>query len=99
MMLESINVNSESSYVTKQAALSRAQLIKFNSAKHKRREATVHPHHTLSQETPLPVYFGLMIHSKTRMKCVIKKLATLGVSITYSRVSEIQEQVMKQDIK
>ena len=40
-----------------------------------------------------------MIHSKTRMKGVIEKLATLGLSITYSRASKIQEQVMKQEIK
>ena len=40
-----------------------------------------------------------MIHSKTRMKGVIEKLATLGLSVTYNRVSEIQGQVMKQEIK
>ena len=40
-----------------------------------------------------------MIHSKTRMKGVMKKLETLGLSITYNCVSEIQEQVMKQEIK
>ena len=40
-----------------------------------------------------------MIHSKTRMKGVIEKLATLGLSISYNCVSEIQEQVMKQEIK
>ena len=40
-----------------------------------------------------------MIHSKTRMKGAIEKLATLGLSVTYNRVSEIQGQVMKQEIK
>ena len=33
------------------------------------------------------------------MKCGIEKLATMGLGITYNRVSEIQEQVMKQEIK
>ena len=99
MILEGININSESSYATNQAALSLAQLIKFNSVKSKRSEPTIRPRHTLSEETPLPVYLGLMIHSKSRMKGVIKKLATLGLSISYNRVSEIQEQVMKQEIK
>ena len=40
-----------------------------------------------------------MIHSKTRMKGVIEKLATLDLSIAYNRVSEIQKQVVKQEIK
>ena len=75
------------------------QLTKRHSVKHKRRETTIRPLHTLSQETPFPVYLGLMIHFKTRMKGVIEKLATLRLSITYNRVSEIQEQLMKQEIK
>ena len=33
------------------------------------------------------------------MKGVIEKLVTLGLGITYNRVREIQEQVMKQKIK
>ena len=40
-----------------------------------------------------------MVHSKTRMKNIIEKLAKLGLSITYNRVSEMQELVMKQEIK
>ena len=40
-----------------------------------------------------------MIHSKTRMKGVIEKLAALGLSFNYNRVSETQEEVMKQEIK
>ena len=80
-------------------ALSLAKSIKFNSVKRKCRETTIRPRHTLSQETPLPVYLGFMIHFKTRMKGVIEKLATMCLSITYNRVSEIQEQVMKQEIK
>ena len=46
-----------------------------------------------SRHTPPSVYFELMIHSKTRVKGVIKKMATLGLSITYNCVREIQEQV------
>ena len=51
MILETRNVNSESSYATNQALLSLAQLIKFNSVKYKRRETTIRPRHTLSHET------------------------------------------------
>ena len=99
MILESINISSESSHATNQAALSLAQLIKFNSIKRKPRETTIRPRHTLSQETPLPVYLGLKIHSKTRIKGLIEKLAALALSISYNRVSEIQEQLIKQEIK
>ena len=99
MILEGTNISSKSSYATNQVALSLAQLIKFNSVKRKRRETTICPCHTLSQKTPLPVYLGLMIHSKTRMKGVIEKLATLDLNIAYNRVSEIQQQVVKQEIK
>ena len=72
-------------------------MIKFNSVKRKRRETTIRPR--LSQEAPLPVYLGLMIHSKTRMKGEIEILATLGLNITNNHVSEIQEQAMIQEIK
>ena len=47
----------------------------------------------------LPVYLGLMIHFKTGMKDVIEKSATLGLSITFNHVSEIQDQVMKKEVK
>ena len=98
IILEGTNINSESFYATNQASLSLAQLIKFNSVKRKPRETAICPRHTLYQETPLPVYLGTMIHSKTRMKDVIKKLRTLGLGITYKSISKIQEQVMKQKI-
>ena len=91
MILEGTNINSESSYATNQAVPSLAQLIKCNSVKHKRRETTIRPRHTLSQEMPLPVYLELMIHSKTRVKGVIKKLATLGLSVTQEIKQEIEQ--------
>ena len=40
-----------------------------------------------------------MIHSKIRMKDVIENLATPGLSITYNRLTNLQEQVIKQEIK
>ena len=99
MVLEGTNINSESFYATNPAALSLAQLNKFTSVKRKHRERTIRPRQTLSQEIPLLVYLELMIHSKTRMKGVIEKLAALGLSFNYNRVNETQEEVMKQEIK
>ena len=40
-----------------------------------------------------------MVHSKTRMKNIVEKLAKLSLSITYNCLSEMQELVMKQEIK
>ena len=91
MIVEGININSEPSYAANHAALSLAQLIEFNSVKRKGRETAICRRHTLSRETPLLVYLGLMFHSKIRMK--------LGLSITYNRISEIQELVMKQEVE
>ena len=91
MTVEGININSEPSYAANHAALSLAQLIEFNSVKRKGRETVICRRHTLSRETPLLVYLGLMVHSKIRMK--------LGLSITYNRISEIQELVMKQEVE
>ena len=88
MIVEGININSEPSYAANHAALSLAQL-----------ETKIRRRHTLSRETPLLVYLGLMVHSKTRMKIIIEKLAKLGLSITYNRISEIQEFVMKQEVE
>ena len=99
MIVEGININSEPSYAANHAALSLAQLIEFNSVKRKGRETTICRRHTLSRETPLLVYLGLIVHSKTRMKIIIEKLAKLGLSITYNRISEIQELVMKQEVE
>ena len=47
----------------RQAALTLAQLLKFNSVKHthKTEECT---QHDKSQETPLPVHIGVMFHMK-----------------------------------
>ena len=99
MIVEGININSEPSHAANHAALSLAQLIEFNGVKRKGRETAICRRHTLSRETPLLVYLGLMVHSKTRMKIIIEKLAKLGLSITYNRISEIQELVMKQEVE
>ena len=48
MILEGTNINLELFYAANHAALSLAQLIEFNSVKHKRRETTIRRRHTLS---------------------------------------------------
>ena len=48
MILEGTNINLELFYAANHGALSLAQLIKFNSVKHKRRDTTIRRRYTLS---------------------------------------------------
>ena len=63
-----------------QSALSISQLIVFNAVKAPRKltsdacENTAVVRHPVSQETPLPLYIGLMLHSATRKKRLVDKL-------------------------
>ena len=51
-----------------QAALSMAHLLKFKSIKHGRRSADGSVKPCRNQETPLPLYLGVLMHVKTRRK-------------------------------
>ena len=53
-------------------------------------------YHSTSREPPLPVYFGLLVHAKTRKKGLVETLSKLGLSITYDRVLEISATVGNQ---
>ena len=68
-----------------QAALTLAQILKFNSVKHTRKteECT---RLVKSQETPLPVHIGVMFYLKTRKRDLIDSLYSLGMSISYDEV-------------
>ena len=75
-----------------QAALSISQLIIFNSVKRPRRQTVSdvsqshNVRHPLSQETPLPIYIGMMLHSATRKAKLVDQCFKLGLSISYDRV-------------
>ena len=49
--------------------------------------------HPLTQETQVPVYVGLMIHSVTRNKQVIEKCHKMGLSVGYDRVLQLSNKV------
>ena len=79
---------------TTPAALSIAQLLKFNSVKHKRKKATTDSvRHNTAQETPVPTYIGLMLHAHTRKKELVDRLHHLGISISYDRVLRLSAQM------
>ena len=97
MILEGATIEDQSECVT-HAALSIAQLLKFNSVKHKRKQTTtvtdsVCVRHSCAMETPVPIYIGLMLHAHTRKKELVDKLYNLGMSISYDRVLRLSAQM------
>ena len=72
-------------------AVNVAQLIRYNSTEKmcdggERR-------HSLDRETPLPVYVGLLLHTKMRNDGLVNKLSCLGLCISYDRVCDIKESI------
>ncbi len=85
MILEGTNDKSHE-LGNQQAALSIAQLLKFNSGKRERKSTDGSVRHCRNQETPLPLYLGVLMHVKTRKKELVEKLCALGLSVSYDRV-------------
>ena len=78
------------------AGLTIAQLLEFNSVKHKRVATGSIPStvmHATPQETPVPTYIGLMLHAHTRKRELIDRLAHKGFSISYDRVLSLSAQL------
>ena len=66
-----------------------SQLLVFNFSA-RRRESTTDPiKHSHHQETPVPVYLGLLMHTKTRKRDLVDILFHLGLYISYDRVLSI----------
>ena len=75
-----------------QSCLTISQLILFNFKKKQRMAETMtSTRHSLDREPPLPIYIGLNIHSLVRSKKLIEQLSNLGISITYDRVLQLEE--------
>ena len=94
MILEGPSIQDHSESTTS-AALSIAQLMKFNSVKHKRKLATQSAtvRHSTDQETPMPTYIGLMVFVHTRKRDLVDRLHSLGISISYDRVLPLSAQL------
>ena len=73
------------------ADLTISQLIMYNSYIRQRKDRkSIAAYHSKVREMPLAVYLGLLLHSQTRQKNLIDKLYSLGLSISYERVLEIE---------
>ena len=88
MVLEGPSIKDQIRECSTPAALSIAQILKYNSVKHMRKQADTSSfvRHSSAQETPLPIYIGLMLHAQTRKRNLVDKLFNLGLSISYDRV-------------
>ena len=97
MVLDRPSIKNQSFSSSTQAALSIAQLLKFNSFKQRRKQGatkTQEPppvRHSTSQETPLPTYVELMLRAETRKRGLVDKLFSLGIS--YDRVLRLSAQM------
>ena len=49
-------------------------------------------HHSNNLETPLPVATGLFLHSKTRKRGLVDFFAKEAISMTHTRIDEIEDQ-------
>jgi len=71
-----------------QECLTLSQLVHFN-VKYKAHTSEKN-RHSKCREPPLPLYIGLSIHTLTRSKKMSVFLHTLGISISYNRVLELE---------
>ena len=71
-----------------QSVLTISQLVMFNSIVRRRIDATSSKHSS-DRQPPLPVYLGMMLHTKTRKKELVDKCFKLGLSVSYDEVLNI----------
>ena len=76
-----------------QACLSVSQTVLFNCKKSKKKDSAAKVRHSLEHEPPLPLYIGLNVHTQTRSKKLITQLYELGLSISYDRILQLENQL------
>lgn len=99
MILKGSSVNKETAantpdIVPKQASLTIAQLLMFNSISraHDRKEPS-NTHHTREKKCPLPIYAALKIHGAARERSLFDAFFKLGMCISYDRVLSISTDI------
>ena len=94
MLLEGADMMEQDS-AESQACLTVSQMLLFNCKKTKKRHSTTAAkvRHSLEYEPPLPLYIGLNIHTQTRSKKLVMQLFNLGLSISYDRVMQLENQL------
>ena len=88
MILYGSSMEDQTLPVGHQEALTISQLIRFN-CRRKMSHGSSHFKHDAANETPLPLYVGVMLHSRTRRRELVDAFFQLGLSISYARVLQI----------
>ena len=91
MVLNGPNIKAQlTSSDVPQPVLTIAQLLMHNSfVRCQENQATSTIKHNLEWETPLPIYLGTMIHTKTCKHELVDDLYEMGLSISYNRMLNI----------
>ena len=87
MLLNGPNIKDQDS----QACLTLSQMTLFNCKK--RSTIASESRHSLDLEPPLPLYIGINVHTQTRSKALVTQLFHLGLSVTYDRILQIENQL------
>ena len=98
MVLCGTNTRQDTAQSVNRATSSITQLILFNSIKRCRPDTTP-KRHNLSREIALPLYLGLLVHSKTRQRDLIDTLYHEGLSVSYKRLLEFTTELANQEIQ
>ena len=94
MVLNRPNIKTQSSSSSvSQPALSISQFNLYNSYKHYKENAKGVVRHSQQRKTPLPVYLGIMLHTKTRKSDLVDTHFNLGLCISYDQVLKISTEL------
>ena len=96
MILNGPTIHEQSSHSTTAApTLTISQLLRFNSCARRRLStgSVQYTKHSHNRETPVSVYLGVMIHTKTRRRDLVDELYCLGLSVAYDRVLIISSEL------
>lgn len=96
MILQGPSIDNNTDTLCVPAVLSISQLLSFNAIKHNRKSPPTAAQtgvpkvrHSVSQETPLPLYIAMMMHAETRKRDLVDKLFHLGLCVSYDRLLQI----------
>ena len=92
MVLYGPNIKAQTSASTMpQPVLIISQLLMFNSTAGRRenQQAPCTTRHNHEREPPLPIYWGVMVHTKTRKRELVDRKYDLGLSTSHDRVLAI----------
>uniref|UniRef100_UPI00358DF98B uncharacterized protein isoform X2 n=1 Tax=Myxine glutinosa TaxID=7769 RepID=UPI00358DF98B len=85
MIMYGTDIQNQENYLS-QPALSVSQLMTYNSCVRRRQQPSLETRHTEQRETPLPLFHGSLIHSRTRSRDLVDTLYRLGLSVSYDLV-------------